>query len=134
MPGHPALRLLGAPRLGRAVWGWRGGGGGRGQAALTGSRRPTGPPAGVQPIVQPALKSKLHLSLLSRHRLLSKWGFERLDSPGSALENGLRFSGSGAGPASEALAGFYSENERKESVWWVFGCTVPIPLFTEANV
>lgn len=49
MPGHPALRLPGAPRLGRAAQDGRGGGGtGRTYGVQEAHRAP----AGTQPIVQ----------------------------------------------------------------------------------
>lgn len=54
--------------------------------------------AGTLPIVQPAPTSKFRLSLLSRRRPLSKRGFERLGSLGSALENSFCFSGRRGGP------------------------------------
>lgn len=99
-----------------------------GTRELAGSRRTAGvkaargAPAGAEPIVQPAPMSKLHLNRLSSRRLLSKWGFERLRSPGSAVERTeLGFAGRPCRPgshvpASAALACVYSENKRKTLV------------------
>ena len=92
-----------------------------------------GATAGAEPIVQPAPMSKLHLNRLSSRRPLSKWGFERLRSPGSALANGTRLCRE-ARPAHTCLPLRRSPAfiaRIKGRLWWVFVCTVSIPLFTE---
>lgn len=83
-------------------------------------------PAGAEPIVQLAPTSKLHLSRLSSRRPLSKGGFERLGSPGSAPENGTRLcTEAGAAhtcllPLRRSLA--FIARIKGRRLWWVFVC------------
>lgn len=91
---------------------------GTGRAHRVGAARRA--PAGAQPIVQRAPNRKLHLSRLSTRRPLSKRGFERLDSPGSARGNRARLFREARRPhvpAPAPRARVYSENKRKTAVW-----------------
>lgn len=117
-PGH-AGECASATARGRA--------GGLG-TAHSGSGRPSGPRWRRAHCAAGATR-KLHLSRLSSPWPLSKWGFERLGSPGSALENGAGLFRE-AGLAHTCLplrpsARVYREHKRKKTVWWVFFCTLP---------